>query len=72
MERCKARAEGKFTVPSTIGDEKQTNPFLRTDSAELRANLKQSDPSLADDPIAIFAKARELKDQLLAAGIRTA
>jgi len=58
----KTRAENKFTVPSTIGDEKQTNPFLRSDSAELRANLKQRDPSVNDDPIAIFAKARELKD----------
>ena len=58
----KMRAESKFTVPSTIGEEKQTNPFLRTDSPELRANLKQRDPSVADDPIAIFAKVRELKD----------
>jgi hydroxyacylglutathione hydrolase len=58
----KTRAENKFTVPSTIGDEKQTNPFLRTDSPELRANLKQRDPSLTDDPIAIFAKTRALKD----------
>jgi hydroxyacylglutathione hydrolase len=58
----KARAENKFTVPSTIGDEKKTNPFLRSDSPELRANLKKRDPSVGDDPIAIFAKARELKD----------
>ncbi len=58
----KARAENKFTVPSTIGDEKKTNPFLRSDSPELRANLKKRDPSVNDDPIAIFAKARELKD----------
>jgi hydroxyacylglutathione hydrolase len=59
----KTRAENKFTVPSTIADEKRTNPFLRTDSAELRTNLKKSDPSLGDDPIAIFARARELKDR---------
>jgi hydroxyacylglutathione hydrolase len=58
----KTRAAGKYTVPSTIGDEKKTNPFLRTSSPELRANLKQRDPSLPDDPVAIFAKARELKD----------
>ena len=58
----KTRAEKKSTVPSTIGDEKQTNPFLRTDSLELRANLKHRDPSVGDDPIAIFAKVRELKD----------
>ena len=59
----KANAESKFTVPSTIGDEKKTNPFLRTDSPELRANLKQRDPSVSDDPIAIFAKTRALKDR---------
>jgi hydroxyacylglutathione hydrolase len=58
----KTRAANKFTVPSTIGDEKKTNPFLRTSSPELRANLKQRDPSISDDPVAIFAKARELKD----------
>jgi hydroxyacylglutathione hydrolase len=58
----KTRASGKFTVPSTIADEKKTNPFLRTDSPELRANLKKRDPNIGDDPIAIFAKARELKD----------
>ena len=58
----KTRAANKFTVPSTIGDEKKTNPFLRTASPELRANLKKRDPSLPDDPVAIFAKARELKD----------
>lgn len=58
----KTRAANKFTVPSTIGDEKQTNPFLRTGSPELRANLKKRDPNVGDDPISIFAKARELKD----------
>ena len=59
----KMRRDGKYTIPSTIGDEKQFNPFLRTDSAELRASLKKLDPSLTDDPVAIFAKARELKDR---------
>ena len=50
-------------MPSTIGEEKQINPFLRTDSAELRASLKKIDPSIGDDRVAIFAKARELKDR---------
>ena len=58
----KSLAEGKWTVPSTIADEKKTNPFLRTDSAELRASIKKADPSIGNDPIAIFAKAREMKD----------
>ena len=57
------RAEGKYTIPSTIGDEKQFNPFLRTGSPELRSSLKKIDPALADDQVAIFAKARELKDK---------
>jgi hydroxyacylglutathione hydrolase len=59
----KAVAEGKHTVPSTILDEKETNPFLRTRSLELRNTLKSKDPSLNDDPIAIFAAARALKDR---------
>ena len=58
----KVRADGKWTVPSSIADEKKTNPFLRTDSPELRASIKKIDPAIANDPIAIFAKARELKD----------
>ncbi len=59
----KARAAGQFTIPSTIGDEQQFNPFLRTASPELRASLKKIDPALPDDPVAIFAAARALKDK---------
>jgi hydroxyacylglutathione hydrolase len=59
----KARAAGQWTVPSTIGDEKRINPFLRTSSPELIASLRKGDPALAADPIAIFARARELKDR---------
>jgi hydroxyacylglutathione hydrolase len=59
----KIRGEGKYSIPSTIGEEKRINPFLRTDSAELRASLKKIDPSVGNDPVAIFAKARELKDR---------
>jgi hydroxyacylglutathione hydrolase len=57
------RAAGKYSIPSTIGEEKQINPFLRTDNAELRASLKKIDPAMGDDRVAIFAKARELKDR---------
>lgn len=59
----KKRGAGESTIPSTIGEEKQFNPFLRTASAELRASLKKIDPSISDDKVAIFAKARELKDK---------
>jgi hydroxyacylglutathione hydrolase len=52
------RAEGKFTVPSTIGLEKATNPFLRTQSAEIRSSIGMT---RADD-IAVFAEIRRRKD----------
>lgn len=58
----KTRKAGNWTVPSTIGDEKLFNPFLRANSPELRANLKKKFPALGDDPVEIFARARELKD----------
>ena len=34
-----ARAEGWPTMPSTMGLEKKTNPFLRPDSLEIRKTL---------------------------------
>ncbi len=59
----KVTSEGGHTVPSTIEDEKQTNPFLRTKSPELQASVKRIDPQIGSDAISIFAKARELKDR---------
>ena len=58
----RTRRDGKWTVPSTIGGEKQYNPFLRTDSPEIRATLARIAHGLGHDPVAIFAKIRELKD----------
>ncbi len=59
----KITSEGGFTVPSTIADEKRTNPFLRTDSVELGLNLRRGDPRIGSDPVSIFARTRELKDR---------
>ena len=42
------RAEGKPTVPSTIGVEKATNPFMRADDAGMKARLGMSDRSDAE------------------------
>jgi len=50
------------TTPTTIGSEKATNPFLRWRSAELRATLQRSDPTLRMDDVSVFAKTRALKD----------
>ena len=55
-------SEGRPTVPTTIAIEKMTNPFLRTDSAELRRSVSERVPGTADDATAVFAATRSLKD----------
>jgi len=57
------RRAGRPTVPSTIGEEKATNPFLRTSSPELAASVRERVPGVrAEDPVALFAAVRALKD----------
>jgi hydroxyacylglutathione hydrolase len=53
---------GGITTPTTIGSEKETNPFLRWTSPELRQTLKRRFPELPMDDVHVFAKTRELKD----------
>jgi hydroxyacylglutathione hydrolase len=52
------RAAGKPTVPSTLAEERATNPFLRPQSRDLRATI---DLAAAPD-VDVFAKTRALKD----------
>jgi hydroxyacylglutathione hydrolase len=52
------RAKGTPTVPSTLGEERATNPFLRPQSADLRATIGLD--RAAD--VEVFAKTRALKD----------
>lgn len=56
------RAEAQPTVPTTIGDELATNPFLRTGSDELRQSVLGRFPGSSDDEVTIFARTREMKD----------
>jgi hydroxyacylglutathione hydrolase len=56
------RTRGVSTVPATLEEEKQTNPFLRWDSKELQASLKSQAPDSRLDPVSVFAKVRQLKD----------
>lgn len=53
-----ARSQNKPTVPSTLAMEKQTNPFLRPDSAAIRKTLQMED----SDDVAVFAEIRRRKD----------
>lgn len=54
---------GATTTPTTIVSEKDTNPFLRWDSPELRQSLAQRFPNLPMDDVNVFAKTRALKDE---------
>jgi hydroxyacylglutathione hydrolase len=56
------RAEGKPTLPSTIGEELDTNPFLRcVEPAVILAAEKYAGKSLSDK-VAVFAALREWKN----------
>lgn len=52
------RADGKPTLPTTIGRELATNPFLRWGDPAIRQTLGMAD---ADD-VAVFAEIRKRKD----------
>jgi len=52
------RAKNQPTVPSTIGLEKRTNPFLRPDASEIRRTLNLA---RATD-VEVFAEMRRRKD----------
>lgn len=52
------RGQGKSTAQVTLATELETNPFLRTHSAQIRANLNLETAS----DVAVFAEIRSRKD----------
>lgn len=52
-----ARSRSEATVPSTIGIEKRTNPFLRWDEPALQTAAKSA------DPVQTFTRIRGMKDR---------
>jgi len=52
------RAEGRFTIPTTLGLEKETNPFLRAADPAIRRNLLME--TRTDEEV--FAEIRKRKD----------
>ena len=55
------RSRGEPTVPSMMGDEKKTNPFLRCDiSEEIRKNVGVN---VGDSEADAFGKVRKAKDR---------
>ncbi len=57
-EIAELRAANKPTIPTSIGLERATNPFMRPDSAAMRATLGMPDASDVD----VFAEVRARKD----------
>jgi hydroxyacylglutathione hydrolase len=54
------RDKGEPTLPSTIADEKKTNPFLRVDEKDVIAALKEKPAE--QSPQAVLAVVRKMKD----------
>ncbi len=58
-EAERARAEGRFLIPSTIGDEAATNPFLRAGEPALARSVNREGASAGE----VFAALREWKNR---------
>jgi hydroxyacylglutathione hydrolase len=57
-ERLKARAAERFTIPTTLALEKETNPFLRAADPAIRRNLLMETKTNEE----VFAEIRKRKD----------
>jgi hydroxyacylglutathione hydrolase len=59
----KLRAEGKPTLPSRLGDEKATNPFLRVREPAVIESANKYLGSRVSDPVGVFAAIRDWKNK---------
>lgn len=57
------RAREGITLPSTLAEEKATNPFLRWDAPEVINSVSQWAGHVITDPVEVFATLRRWKDQ---------
>lgn len=61
--RCEAqRAQNFPTLPSSIGLEKQINPFLRTGETAVVQSAQAHEPGTPTDAVSVFATLREWKN----------
>jgi len=58
-EANKQLAQNEATIPATIGEEKQANPFLRADVPEVAAGIGMAGKSAAE----VFAEIRARKNK---------
>ena len=61
-EAKQQRLAGQPTLPSTIADERQRNPFLRVDKPEVRASVERHAGRPLADRVETFAELRRWKD----------
>ena len=62
-EVCSKRAEGKFTLPTTIGAEKQSNLFMKCNEERVQAIVSAAaGVNTKGDPTATMKHLRELKN----------
>ncbi|WP_375465783.1 hydroxyacylglutathione hydrolase [uncultured Methylobacterium sp.] len=59
-EADRAKSEGRFLVPSTMGEERATNPFLRSGAPSLAQAVGLSE---AVDPASVFVALRDWKNR---------
>ena len=57
----KLRERGEFTTPSTIGDERRTNPFMRCESPEVVEHVR-GEVGAEAAPVAVLGAIRAKKD----------
>jgi hydroxyacylglutathione hydrolase len=57
-----ARAAGREPAPSTLGEERALNPFLRLDAPEVVAAVAARAPAAGADPVARFVALRAMRD----------
>ncbi len=56
------RAAGECTLPSSIKEERRTNPFLRPDDANVKRNAEKLSGKRLTGAVEVFAAVRRLKD----------
>ena len=57
------RAAGRPTLPSTLGEERATNPFLRCDQPVVVDSANKYLGSRVGDPVSVFSAIREWKNR---------
>lgn len=56
------RSRGAEPAPTTIGEEKKYNPFLRYDVPGVIEELKKRNPELDTAPVSVFKELRKMRD----------